>query len=416
LTDFLKLEIDMPKRETKALTNIRINALKPQSKDYEVFDRDVGGLSVRVFPSGKRSFAVNFRVNGKRKRMSIGDPRLMSITEARQTAMELQRKAKSGVNIVQEKKDEVEAHIAEQTRNQNTFANISDLFIERYCIEDKKLKSWKEYKRILQKYVIPHWGNRNIEDIKKTDVTALLDSVADNYGPYQANRVLATTRKLFNWACVRGRIEFVPIVAGMARSESPRERYLSDEEIVKFWEGCQKEKYPFGKLFQLLLITGQRLGEITNMRWSQISMTEKVWKLPPHSTKMKRSHLIPLSKMAMDILEMMPKYADRDLLFPTQWNNDRPVSGFSQVKKRICKLETDWRLHDLRRTARTNLGKLKINYHICNKVLGHIDQTVEKHYDEYDYLDEKRDALDKWSQRLTSILDKNVVVLDTKRA
>jgi integrase len=405
----------MPQRETKALTNIRINALKVKPKDYEVFDRNVGGLAVRVFPSGKKSFVVNFRVNGKRKRMTLGNPSVMSISEARQEALQLQQKAKAGTNVIQEKKDNIKAKIAEQTRAQNTFAHVTDLFIELYCIEDKNLKSWKEYKRILNKYVIPHWGNRNIEDIKKTDVTALLDSVAKNYGSYQANRVLATIRKLFNWGCVRGVVENTPIVVGMARSEDPRERKLEDDEIVIFWDGCEKLKYPYGKIFQLLLITGQRRGEVINMKWSQINMSSKVWSLPSHSTKSGLPHLVPLSQMAIDILEMLPKFADSDLLFPTEMNRDRPVGNVSVAKKRVCEIK-DWRLHDLRRTVRTNLAELKVPYLICNKVLGHIDHSVEKHYDKHDYVDEKRDALETWGKRLTSILSKNVVDLKSKRA
>jgi integrase len=409
----------MPQRETKALTNIRINALKPEPRDYEIFDRNVGGLAVRVFPSGRKSFVVNFRVNEKRKRMTIGNPSVMSITDARQEALELQQRAKAGTNIVQEKKDKLKAKVAEQARDENTLAYQSELFIERHCIKDRKLKgkTWKEYRRILNKYVLPQLGDRNPEDVKRTDMTALLDHVADNHGPYQANRVLSTTRKLFNWLCVRGEIDVVPFVIGMARREYARTRYLNDAEIVQFWEGCEKLKYPYGKIFQLLLLTGTRKGEVTNMRWSQIDMTQKIWKLPSHSTKMERPHLVPLSAMAIDILEMMPKFPDTDLVFPTELERDRPVSNHGHAKKKVCELETHWQPHDLRRTLETNLiGKLKVDYHIAKKVTGHIDQTVSKHYDQHDYVDEKRDALEAWGKRLTSILSKNVVDLDTKRA
>ena len=162
----------MPKRIRKpqSLTDPTITALKPEpDKAYEVFDSRVGGFSVQVYPSGKKTFFVNYNFNGKRKRIRIGEPKLMKISEARTKAMQEKEKAKSGIDLAQERKDELKAQIAEQTKSQNTFAYVSDLFIERYCIEDKKLKSWKEYKRSLQKYVIPHWGNRNIEDIKKAE-------------------------------------------------------------------------------------------------------------------------------------------------------------------------------------------------------------------------------------------------------
>ena len=405
----------MPRRnrEPQSLTDPFIMVLKPDlDKAYEVFDARVGGFSVQVYPSGKKTYFVNYNLGGKRKRIRIGEPKLMKISEARTLAMQEKEKVKSGIDPKLEREQEVKA---QTRRHEISFANIADIFIQRYCIEDKNLKSTSEYKRQLDKYVIPQWGHRNIEDIKRLEVTALLDDISDNHGPYQANRVLATIRKLFNWACMRGTIAFVPIVAGMARTETPRERVLTDEEIVKFWDGCEKIKYPFGKLFQLLLITGQRRSEVANMKWSQINMTDKVWTLPPHSTKMKRAHLVPLNKMAIDILEMLPKYANRDLLFPTAWDNDRPVSNFEQAKKRVCELEKHWQLNDVRRTVRTNLSVLKIQPHISERVQGRVDNTVQRHYDIHDYVDEKRDALEKWSDRLTSILGKNIVVLDNKR-
>ena len=409
----------MPQRETKSLTNIRINALKPAPKDYEVFDRNVGGLAVRVFPSGQKSFVVNFRVNGKRKRMTLGNPSVMSISEARQEALQLQQKAKAGTNIVQEKKDRLKAKVAEQAKNENTLAYQSEQFIERYCIKERKLreKTWKEYQRILNKYVLPQLGDRNPEDIKTKDITALLDRVADNHGLYQANRVLSTTRKLFNWLCSRGEVEVAPFVIGMARvTEDPREIYLKDNEIVQFWEGCEKLKYPYGQIFKLLLITGARKSEVTNMRWSLIDMSKKILEIPSVSTKGGRDHLVPLSAMAMDILETMPKFTDTDLVFPSMTYKDRAVSNHGNAIKKITGIEKQWRLHDLRRTIRTNLPELEVPEHISERILGHKQSKLIETYNKFDYLKEKREALEKWSNRLTGILSKNVVDLSAKRA
>jgi integrase len=178
-----------------------------------------------------------------------------------------------------------------------------------------------------------------------------------------------------------------------------------------FWKGCEKESYPFGKLYQLLLLTGQRLGEVANMRWSQLDMAYesfgqlyKVWKLPPHSAKMDRVHFVPLSPMTIKLINSIPKFKGNDLLFPSGSSNNRTISGFGKSKKRICTFETDWRLNDLRRTVHTSLSRLEIDYMICNKVFGHIDKSIEGQIDLHDYLKQKQNALDKWSQLLTSIL------------
>jgi integrase len=414
----------MPKRERKALTNIRINAFEPKIKDYEVFDRNVGGLSIRIFPSGQKSFSINFRINGKRKRMRIGNYKDMSIVEARQIAIELKERVKGGVYPINKSHNSIakeEEEKVKETEDQ-TIAKLSAEFIKKYCIgegSEPNLKSWLEYQRILNKYVIPHWGKLHIEVISIGALTTLLDTISKQNGPVMANRVLAVTRKLFNWARDRGVIDYVPIVPNIARKEKARTRFLNDEEIIEFWKGCEKESYPFGKLFQLLLLTGQRLSEVTNMRWSQLDMNYKgsdqlykVWKLPSHSTKFDRIHVIPLSSMAVELINSIPRFMDNDLLFPSSGSNDGPVSGFGKPKKRICTFEADWRLNDLRRTFWKNFSRLEIDYMICNEVLGHTDQKIEGYYDHRNYLKQKQSAMNKWAQLLLSILSKNTATLE----
>ena len=418
----------MPKRSRKQqnLTDPAIAALKPADKAYEVFDARVGGFSVQVYPTGKKTYFVNYNLNEKRKRLRIGEPKLMKINEARTIAMQQKEKVREGIDPIQQRKQSARALREEQNKSITTFACLAEDFVQRHCIgkgKEPNLKSWRDYKRSLVVYVIPSWGNRDIDSITRRDLTVLLDGIEDNNGPYQANRVLAVVRKMFNWLCVRGVIDQTPVAIGIARKEKPRERTLTDHEIVEFWEGCEKDAYPFGKLFQLLLITGQRREEVSTMKWSQLDMdykangqTYKIWRLPSHSTKMDREHLVPLSPLAVSLIESIPRFENCDLLFPSSASSERSVSGFSRAKKRICTFETDWRLQDLRRTVRTNLSRLEVPYIICNKVLAHVDQSVEGHYDHHDYLSEKREALEKWALLLTSVLEPKVVSINKVRA
>jgi len=408
----------MPKRTRKqqSLTDPTISALKPADKAYEVFDARVGGFSVQVYPSGKKTYFINYNLGGKRKRLRIGEPKLMKISEARTIAMQQKEKAQSGISPIREREQATKTKV---NNDENSIAYHAAEFVERYCVgagAEPNLRSWKEYKRTLERYVIPRWGNRFIDDISRRDITELLDKIEDNNGPYQANRVLSVVRKMFNWLLARGVIDQNPISIGIARKEKKRERTLTDDEIVEFWKGCDENSYPFGKLFQLLLITGQRRQEVASMQWSQINLHEKLWRLPPHSTKMGREHIVPLSPMAIDLLNSLPRFDKCDFVFPSRNGNDRVVSGFSKAKKKVCEFETDWRLHDLRRTVRTNLSRLEIDYIICNKVLGHIDQSVEGSYDVHDYLRQKRDALEKWALLLTSFLEPKVISIAKVRA
>ena len=411
------IKINMPKRikEQISLTYPFVMALKPSSKAYEVFDARVGGFSVQVYPTGKKTYFVNYNVHGKRKRLRIGEPKLLKISEARVIAIQSKETCKSSINIAQEENLATEAQKVEGSKAQQTIATLADEFITEYCIgegSEPNLKGWKEYLRILNKYVIPKWGNLPIEIISIGAVTKLLDKIAKKNGPYQSNRVLAVIRKLFNWARDKEIISYVPIAPKVAKKEKARTRFLNDYEIVKFWKACEKESYPFGKLFQLLLITGQRRLDVASMRWSQVDINKRVWMLPAHATKLDKTHLVPLSTIAIDLLNSMPRLEACDLVFPSSRNNNYPVSGFGKVKKRICTFETDWRLNDLRRTVRINFTRLEIDYMICNKVLGYIDQSFEGHYDPQDYRKQKKNALDKWAQLLTSILTKNIVALD----
>ena len=417
----------MPKRTRDKinLTEPFIKALKPASKAYEVFDARLGGFSVQVYPTGKKTYFVNYNANGKRKRLRIGEPKLLKVSEARNIATQNKKTAKSGVDLTQERRRSMGPQKAMNSINQHTVAKLADEFIDQYCIgegNEPSLKSWEEYQRILNKYVIPHWGNLEIQTISIGALTTLLDTIAKQNGLVMANRVLAVTRKLFNWTRGRGIIDYVPIVPNIARKEKARSRFLNDDEIIEFWKGCEKESYPFGKLYQLLLLTGQQLGEVANMRWTQIDIAYedpgqlyKVWKLPSHSTKIAKTHLVPLSPMADELISSMPRFQNCDLLFPSSRSNDRPISGFGKSKKRVCTLKTDWRLRDLRRTVRTNLYRLKIDHMICNKVFGHIDQGLDERYDNNDYLKQKQDALTKWSQSLTDLFLKKGIISNKLR-
>ena len=434
----------MPKRTTKDLTDVKIRSAKPTDSQYEVFDRSVGGFALRVSPSGNKTFVVNFRCNGNSRRMSLGNALVMRLSDAREAAMTAKAKAKSGIDPLDEKRrQEVnlrDEQQAEKRRDEHNFAAVADLYIRRYAHGGGKVpnkKSWREDERILAKHVTPIWGDRRIDDIGRAEVVALLDTVQDGSGLYMSNRVLATVRKLFNWALVeRALLEVTPIVPGMARKgEKKRTRVLSEDEIRSMWAAAGDLGYPFGPLFQLLLATGQRRDEVANARWSMIDMDEALWTIASLDTKADRGdHIVPLNSVAMNIVNALPRIDSSDLLFPTSSNANRPVSGFSKAKARCDQLTasdelteagliavSDWRLHDLRRTMATAMEDgLGIAPHIIGACLNHDPKSckgITATYTVGRLLDDRRRALDAWGQKLESILRPgtagNVVLLKT---
>ena len=237
----------MPVRAAKDLTSVRVRTAKPKAKQYEIFDRSVGGFALRVSPTGLKSFVVNYRFNGKSRRYTLGSTTATSLSDARNEAIRIKNAAKDGIDPQKEKQRQEEAQqlakIKEASSDANTFAAVADLFIKRHAVgrgKTPRLKSWKQYDRNLKNHVLPKWGTRQIDEIKRKDVVALLDYVEDNSGLVAANRTLATVRKLFNWAMLRSLVEFSPIITGMARpGEKPRDRTLNDAEIKSLWMAAE---------------------------------------------------------------------------------------------------------------------------------------------------------------------------------
>jgi integrase len=162
-------------------------------------------------------------------------------------------------------------------------------------------------------------------------------------------------------------------VAGqsMPTKECARDRVLSDEEIGKLMGFAQADGYPFGAIYQLLLLTGQRRGEVSAMRWSEIDLQRGLWTIPAYRAKNGHAHEVPLSSAVVDILRQVPRFLHSDFVFTT--NGQTPVSGFGRAKHRFERSvgSADWRVHDLRRTAASGMARLGIAPHVIEKVLNH---------------------------------------------
>jgi integrase len=194
-------------------------------------------------------------------------------------------------------------------------------------------------------------------------------------------------------------------VAGLKQpsKERKRDRVLSDVEIYRFWQATGELGFPFGPLLQLLLLTAQRRGELTEMRWSQIDFERAVWTIPAENAKNDRAHEVPLSDIAVEILRSLPRFVRSDIVFTT--TGTTPVSGFGRVKRNLDRRMAthEWRLHDLRRTAATGMARLGVAPHVIERVLNHISgqiSGVAAIYNRYAYESEKRKALGQWAKHL----------------
>jgi integrase len=369
----------------------------PLTGQQEHFDQAVPGLALRVTHKGRKSWTVLYRHHGKRRRYTIGRYPAITLSKAREKARDVLTAADGGTDPAAEKIDakRLGAPVARDV------ASVLARYVERYA--RPRLRRWREVERSLNRYVVPAWGHRPVDTIARRDVIALLDTVADTHGPVMANRVLAYARRAFTWAIEKDLIEASPFVGIRAPAPEPtRERVLSDAELRAVWHACEGEGWPFGRLFQLLILTAQRRGETASMRWADIDFDGRLWTVPGDQRKSGRLHEVPLSDAAARLLEALPRRGD--YVFTT--TGATPVSGFSLAKGRIDAASgvTGWHLHDLRRTAATNMARHEVPVSTISRILDHAEGGVTKIYNRYSYANEKRRALELWAGRLAEIV------------
>jgi integrase len=375
----------------KALTAKALEALKPQAKRYEVHDLHCPGLSVRISAHGLKTFTVKFRYGIRQRRLKLGVYPRITLATAREKAIDVLRQVDEGIDPTKRRRS-------------------SDMKVEAICREFIRLhaqprnKSFREAERVLKRELIATFGQRDIRDIKRWDVLEIMDAAIARGSTYQANRIHSNIRKLFNWCIERGILETSPIVGLKAPTkEESRDRVLDDDEIERLLGACRNDVYPFRQFVPMLLATAQRRGELAEMRWSQIDFENKIWVIPADRSKNGKPHVVPLSAYALKLISAVPRFTDCDYVFTTTHRS--PVSGFSKMLRRLSEgSETsNWRLHDLRRTAASGMARAGVAPHVVEKVLNHVSGTISgvaAVYNRYGYDSEKRAALERWGQAL----------------
>jgi integrase len=392
----------MPTLKLTAITIANVKA--PQQGRIEYWDATLPGFGLRVTANGAKSWTVIYRVNGKQRRATLGGFPALSLADARDKARDVMRVAAKGDDPAAEKK----------AAKANLFEEVIAEFIERHC--KPRNRGWKRQESDLRREFLPHWGGRPISSIGRRDILEVLDRIADRTSPRRANRYLALLKKLFSWCAERGYVDASPAaVVKPPGREVSRDRVLSDAELVSVWHACEAASYPFGHMFRLLIVTGQRLGEVATMSWPNVDLEKKIWTVPGEIAKNGVPNEVPLSMFAIGILETANFRRGKDeLVFPARNGSGNSASGFSKAKRTLDgalaseghKL-APWRLHDLRRTAASGMAMLGVQPHVIERVLNHISGSqagVAGVYNRFGYLPEKRQALDVWADHVAALI------------
>ena len=410
------------------LTDLLIKKLPLPERRREVPDGKVVGLYLIHQELGAKSWALRYRANGKPKKLTLGRYPTVDLATARRRAQEALGDIAGGKDPAAVKQACKAAAKAERDTEVDLVERVVELFIERHA--KPKTCDWRETERMLVNEVIGRWKGRRLSQITRAHVHEMLDEIIDRGAPVRANRVFAQFRKLCRWSIARGVIDRSPCEGLTAPSpEKRRDRVLSDEEIRIAWRAFDSAGWPFGPIGQLLLLTGARKSEVAGMKWSEIDLDARIWSLPQERTKNKRDHELPLSAVAVRIIEALPRIGDKMRGFVFTTTGKSAVSGFSRFKTTIDKTVLElskeqaelrgddparveamapWILHDLRRTVATNLQKLGVKLEVTEAVLNHVSGTragVVGLYQRHDYRVEKRQALDAWARHLGAIIN-----------
>jgi integrase len=439
----------MPIKKLEA--RVVANAKAPKSGRLELWDSLLPGFGLRVTDKNARTYFVMYRApeDRKQRRLKIGDAKIMSLGEAREAARDALRKVAHGVDPAEERR------LSFKVSNVGTTRAVATDYLERYVKKSTRPSTFKETKRTFDVDVLPAWGSRPFGSITRRDAGELLDAIRSRGAEVQANRTLTRLKTFFRWALDEEVITVSPVARMKPLTrEISRDRVLSDDEIGWFWSACDEIGWPFGPLFQLLLVTAQRRDEVGTMTFGELDLERRMWLIPREKAKNNRAHEVALSERALAIIaelrEARGGIAEQKeplLVFTT--NGKTPISGFSRAKERLdAKMEAlarkarglpedndtyrkalklkggqslprlvpEFILHDLRRTAATGMARLNVSPHIVDKVLNHTSGTIRgvaAVYNRFEYLAERGAALEAWGRYIDNLLvpQSNVIEL-----
>jgi integrase len=364
----------MARLTTKDVENKRASAER-----REIPDSYLRGLYLIIQPTGAKSWAVRYRLGGRSAKHTIGPYPAFGLKGARDKAAEVLRSVAEGRSPRQ--------------LQRGTVGDGVEQFLERHG-KHYRPKSFYYAERWLRQG-IKGWSDRKLDSISRADVRAMLDRID---APMVANRVHAIVRKFFNW-CVENDLITNSPVAGIRapNKEVARDRVLTDEELAAVWRAAEND--PYGPIVQLLILTGQRRGEVAGMRWSELDLDAALWTLPRERVKNDRRHEVPLSRQAVAIIKQVPRVSD------SVFGLKEPHNGLQRAKERIG-VEA-WTLHDLRRTTASGLAKLGVSLAVVEKVLNHVSGSfagIVSVYQRHEFAEEKRAALQQWADHVERLV------------
>ena len=391
------------------LTDTKLKNLKPQDKLYKVSDRD--GLYVAVLTSGTVSFRYDYRINGRRETLVIGQYGRdgISLAEAREELIAAKKLLKAGQSPAAAKRDGIK-----KIRGAETFAVHTDSYMKHVILADST-RAMKQ--AVIDRDILPVLGNKMMAEITTSMVRDLCDRIVERGGRATAVQAREIISSVYRHANDRGHGLFNPaadIKPSSIAIFKPRERTLTPEEIGLFFRTLDAigAMGTMKMALKLVLITMVRKGEFTNATWDEIDFKKWTWTIPSDRMKGSRAHVIYLPKQAQDILVGLQMCAGgSEYLVPGRYNFRKPLSNaaLNSLFDRTVKIINEdgehiqgFTVHDMRRTASTLLHEAGYPSDWIEKALAHEQKGVRAVYNKAEYARQRAYMLQQWADMIDS--------------
>ena len=344
------------------------------NRDIIYWDNMVFGFGLKATRAGNKSFVVQYRHHGKTRRMTLGKYSTLMPDSARNIARSILAQVILGNDPLEEK---------QTIRHAPTVAMLTQDYITRHAIPNKKPNSVEDDKKVIAKLILPKLGNVKVANITRRHIEPIIINMRAT--PYRANRVRSVLLKMFNLAIDWEWIDKNPVRAIPKFPEHKRMRWLTIDEINRLMNALDASPYQHSaNAIRLLIFTGSRKREALHAKWQDFNLQQGTWKKPAHTTKQNREETIPLSEQAVALLHKMKTeyYIESDYLFPSPHDTSKPVDdvrSFWVNIREIARLENT-RIHDLRHSFASHLVQSGVSLPIIGRLLGHTQAQTTMRY------------------------------------
>ena len=378
----------------KLTEKILRDAEPADGRDYQIFDTEVRGFAACIYRGGGRAFTIDYRYAGRQRRMTFARWPEWGVSAARERAKELRREIDAGGDPLANR---------EAVREAPRMTDLIARYIDVHLTHLAKLNA-SDQRSMMEKFIGPAWGRMLVTEVSSYDVELLLNKVAEGRArpakakpnnrarklqgakptPVRANRVGEVVRKMFAYAVKWGWREDNPAMGFRRRMETPRERYLSPDELSRLAAALDAADDDRGAgIIRLCMLTGARVGEVRQARFEDFNLEHLSWTKPASTTKQRRVHRVPISDEAAAIVRQRRVAVAKGSpwLFPGEVPGE-PVQEIRRLWARIQKdigIE-DVRIHDLRHTFASLLVSGGASLEMIGKLLGHSQMQTTQRY------------------------------------